>query len=378
MALPPFRIKPYQHPRLKFVVRSKLTGKWERRFFASKGDAQTYVQLKEAELLNQGREGATFPSWLRVMAQRENARLEKFGKTITDATDFYVKHLSAVSRSVLLRESVDELIENRRATGATSRYCYDIGLRLGRFCKDFEQRVVAEISTKEIDEWLAKLALAPVTRNTFRRDITTLFSFAVSREYCAANPATKTRKAKAVDAPIKILTVGQVERLLEHATLETTPYWAIGAFAGLRRAEIERLEWDAVDFEANTIEVTAKNSKTASRRLVTIQPNLAKWLKPYQNRTGKVCPVNLRTLLDQDRIAAELLADWPPNALRHSFGSYHLAAYNDIQALALQMGNSPNVIFRHYRQLVKLKAATGYWLIEPTDETTSKLIAFKR
>jgi hypothetical protein len=38
-----FRIKAYKHPYLKFVVRSKLSGKWERKFFRTKAEAQTYV-----------------------------------------------------------------------------------------------------------------------------------------------------------------------------------------------------------------------------------------------------------------------------------------------------------------------------------------------
>jgi hypothetical protein len=29
------------------------------------------------------------------------------------------------------------------------------------------------------------------------------------------------------------------------------------------------------------------------------------------------------------------------------------------------MGNSPDVIFKHYRQLVKPKEAAGYWQIAP-------------
>jgi hypothetical protein len=64
-----YRIKPYKHPRLKFVVRSKISGRWERKFFVTKGEAQTYVSLKEAELPNQGREGATFSSALRHLAK---------------------------------------------------------------------------------------------------------------------------------------------------------------------------------------------------------------------------------------------------------------------------------------------------------------------
>src|SRR4030095_16081286 len=140
MAKPPFRIKPYKHPRLKFVVRSKLAGKWEAKCFPTKTEAQTYVRLKEVELLNQGKEGATFPSSLRVMAQHGAEKLRPFGKTISDAVNFYFNHLEANKRSLPLRTAIKDLIANRRLSGASNRYCYDIGLRLGRFCSDFPDR----------------------------------------------------------------------------------------------------------------------------------------------------------------------------------------------------------------------------------------------
>ena len=69
--------------------------------------------------------------------------------------------------------------------------------------------------------------------------------------------------------------------------------------------------------------------------------------------------------LEADRDRASLLVDWPQNALRHSFGSYHLAHFKNARALALEMGNSPGVIFKHYRQLVKPAAAALYWQIVP-------------
>ncbi len=366
MAKSAFRIKPYKHPRLKFVVRSKVSGKWERKFFTTKVEAQTFVRLKEVELLNQGREGVTFPTWLRVMAEQQAERLKPFGKTLSDAVDFYVRHLEAVTNSVPLPQAMAELIENRRGSGASVRYCYDLGIRIGRFCHAFPDRSVAEISTAEVDAWLASLPLAPVTRNTFRRDLRTLFAFAVTRHYCADNPVAQTTKAKEVDGEIEILTVAQTALLLESANAETLPFWAIGAFAGLRRAEIERLDWKQIDLESNLIEVKARHSKTATRRLVTIQPNLAAWLLPFQKIRGPVAPANLRKLTEDDRERAGLGSGWPQNALRHSFGSYHLARFNDAAALALQMGNSPEVIFRHYRQLVKPKDAERYWQICPS------------
>jgi hypothetical protein len=64
-----FRVKKYKdknRPNLKFVVRSNVSGKWERRFFETQAEAKTYAAQKEIELLNQGTEGMKFPTELRV------------------------------------------------------------------------------------------------------------------------------------------------------------------------------------------------------------------------------------------------------------------------------------------------------------------------
>ena len=377
MAKPAFRIKDYKHPRLKFVVRSKISGKWERKFFQTKAEAQTFVQLKETELLNQGKEGATFPSWLRVMAQRENDRLQPFGKTLTDATEFYLRHLEATSQSVPLDQARRELIQNRTACGLSARYVYEMDIKLRRFCNDFPDRCIAEISTAEVDTWLEKLSLAPGSRNTFRRDLNTLFSFAVTRRYCATNPVIESAIAKDIGEEVGILTVNQIVKILEVAKDSMVPFFAIGAFAGLRRAEIERMDWSQIDFKSRLIHVKARQAKTAARRLVTIQPNLAAWLAPYRKHSGSICPPLFRKLFDEDRKRAGLLKKWPQNALRHSFGSYHLAKFQDAPALALQMGNSVKVIMKHYRELVRPKDAVRYWKVKPSVRAGGKIVSFE-
>jgi len=40
------------------------------------------------------------------------------------------------------------------------------------------------------------------------------------------------------------------------------------------------------------------------------------------------------------------------------------------------MGNSPAIIFRHYRQLVKPKDAERYWKIAPAPSSGKKVIQF--
>ena len=50
---------------------------------------------------------------------------------------------------------------------------------------------------------------------------------------------------------------------------------AISAFAKVRHAEIQRLDWANLDKAASIIEIQAGAAKTASRRMIPILPNLA-------------------------------------------------------------------------------------------------------
>jgi integrase len=369
-----YRIKKYKHPRLKYVVRSKISGNWERKFFETKAEGETYVEQKEIELLNQGKEGVQFPSWLRIQAQQGQERLQPHGKTISDAVDFYVKHLEATQRSAKVSQALDELIENRKVSGASKRYCYDLKLRVGRFSGDFGDRIVSTINTAEIDEWLVRLNLAPVTRNTFRRDLRTFFSFCGTRRYCLDNPVAKTRKAKEVDGEIRILSVDQTGRLLEAADNASLPYFAIGAFAGLRPSELHRLHWEEIHWEPKLIEVKTSKSKTARRRFIKLRPNLGKWLRPYRKHHGPVSPQGLRNLELETRRLAKI-TDWPPNALRHSFASYHLAHFKNAAELALEMGHTnQQMIFTRYRELVTPKEGARYWNIRRAKQGGNKVV----
>jgi integrase len=58
-------------------------------------------------------------------------------------------------------------------------------------------------------------------------------------------------EAKVVGEAPGILTLNETARLLEAASTGILPYLAIGAFAGLRRAELERLDWLDVHFDSD-------------------------------------------------------------------------------------------------------------------------------
>src|SRR5260370_42511122 len=124
-----------------------------------------------------------------------------------------------------------------------------------------EGKRVAAITAREVDEWLRALDVSATTRNNFRRVLIVAFNFAVDRGYCVSNPAEKSAKAKVVEGKVGILTVSQTARLLEASPRELLPFAAIGAFAGLRRAELERLDWSEVDLQSGLVEVPPSKAK---------------------------------------------------------------------------------------------------------------------
>jgi integrase len=367
------KVRPYRdaaRPHLKFVVNYREAGKRRRSYFESKEAAQSFASFKNAELKQNGIEHAEFPTALRIMAQEGMEQLKPFSKNIADAVRHYVAHLKANERSCTAEQLVKQLLKAKEADGVGERHLGTLRSRLGYFADEFDGKMVAEITKVNIDDWLRSLDVGAQTRNHYRAAAVLAFNFALRNGYAVENPAEGAAKAKVIGGRPGILSVDESARLLEAATPDVLPFFAIGLFAGLRRAELERLDWSEVDFESNLIQATAEKSKTATRRFVTLQPNLREWVLPYRKLKGNVTPPEtLRQSFKQARIAAGIV-DWPENALRHSFASYHLAAFKNAAATALELGHHDSrVTFAHYRELVKPKEATRFWKLKPAGRT---------
>jgi integrase len=224
---------------------------------------------------------------------------------------------------------------------------------------------VASITTAQINAWLRSLRdVQPKTRNNFRRVLHAIFEFAVDEEYCTFNPVAKAARAKDIGSDPEALTATEATALLEAAGSDMVPAVAIGLFAGLRRSEIETLLWSDVMFSRGLIQV-GRHCKGARKRFVKIEPNLAQWLAPFSSLTSGPVVEAFRYKLDALREAAKLTR-WPNNALRHSYGSYHLAHFMDAKRTSLEMGHKDvSVTFDHYRELVLPEDAALYWQIAP-------------
>jgi integrase len=354
--------------------------------------ADDFVKLAKKQQANYGTAAFSISDALRSEALHCANKLAETGYTLTDATRFFLDHIQAEQNSISVKDAVEQLIDSRKKAGLSDRYCRDLRLRLGRFAKAFDKAGVSTITARQIDHWLIGLNVAPGTRNTFRRDLRTLFSYCEKHGYCATNEAKKTERAKQVDKPVEILSVEQAAGLLSACDQEMLPYIAISLFAGLRSSEIWRLDWSEIDFDSRLIEVKASKAKTASRRHVPISDNLAAWIRPLAKLRGPITPERFRekfdkcrrnagfgspgTETDEEKAAGLKLTKWPQNGMRHSFGTYRLEQCHDKARVSIEMGNSPQMIDAHYRQLVKPKQAERYWNIAPLP-SKGNVVAFE-
>ena len=377
MKKPKLIVRPYRHSAThKWCLDLRPLGKG-RQFFRHRSDADAERTRQLTTLERHGREAVG-------LSQRElsdfitaKRELAEYDKTVNDASKFLIDHLERVRRCrITVAQLADEVLEAKRKDGMSDDYLSDLKLRLTRFRRDFGDRPIAAITVEEIDNWLRALEGSPKSRANYRANIGVMFSYATKRGMLDSNPVLRTAKPKLVDSPPEIFSVDELRALLESANRispDVLPMLTIGAFAGLREAEIQRLDWSEVDLARGHIEVKAAKAKSARRRIVPIQANLAAWLQPYSGMTGAVVPVGARRKLARVREAAKL-GRWPNNGLRHSFASYRLAAVHDAPRVSVELGHtSPQMLYSTYRELVLPTEAERYWTILPKEETANVL-----
>jgi integrase len=296
---------------------------------------------------------------------------------IVEACRDFIRRNPAERVPRTVRQVADELIELKTKRKASERYLQDLRYQLNKLCEKFSCSVDT-VTTGDLQLWFDRLDAAPRTVRNIRSAAAALFRFAESRCYIGKgdNPAIATEKIKAKNGDaIEIYTPDELARLLAVMPDSIRPAMAIQAFTGIRTAELMRLDWQALKLGRGHIEITAANAKTASRRIVPILPNLAAWLRPAANKTGKILPRGadyhelMRETASNTKTEKLPAVELKHNALRHSFISYRVAAIQNVAQVALEAGNSPAVIFGHYRELVTADDAKEWFSIQPQAKT---------
>ena len=351
------------------VDAGKIRGKRHRRFFPSKNEAKTYADQILTARRNHGAQAFALTDVQRLEAVEAFSKLKIFDVSLAEVVDSYLKRFDPKAGPVPVSQVIDELLEKKIQINKRPRYIQTLKCVLGIFRQSFGDKPIYELGPDEIDNWLNTLDIVPSTRNNYRRILSVLFKFAVKRGYCGESIISKTDPVTIDTPPPGILTVEQASRILAVVSadpeLGLLPGITIGLFAGLRSCELKQIKWEEINLSTGNIEVTAEKSKSRRRRLVTVSPNLLAWLKPFAHEHGLLLPPNWYGRLRRLKELAKI-QDWPDNAMRHSFASYHYARHQSADKTAFQLGHQDTkILFEHYRELVTREEAKRYWSLFP-------------
>jgi len=324
------------------------------------------------------------------------------GRTLDEAITGYLATVATVQRKDIKAAVTDFLLlatprtkanEGQRAQ-LSKKYAYNRELQLNRFADTFPNTAVCDLTKEHLDKFIASLATvqpkakngraatSAKSRNHYRASVRQFLQWAIKKDYLSAshrlNEADGMTPEIANTSETGIYTPGELATLQANADETLRPIIAIGGLAGLRTAELLRLDWADVWRVAGHIEITAGKAKTRQRRLVEICPALAAWLESYsEKKTGKLWAGHEITF--QQHLAA--LCDAAKvtrinNGLRHSFCTYHFAANANENQTAQQAGNSPAMIHQHYKGLAT-KADAEKWFAVTPPEAAKNIVSLK-
>jgi integrase len=257
----------------------------------------------------------------------------------------------------------------------SGKYAYNRQIQLRRFAATFPNTAVCDLGREHLDAFIGSLSeLSAKSRNHYRAAVRQFLQWAVRKDFLTVThrlgEADGLLREHADNGEIEFYTSKEFRALLETAEGSMRAMVAIVGLAGLRTAELLRLDWAEVWRVPGHVEITAGKSKTRSRRLVEICPALAAWLEPFRGLTGKVCPItaaSVDVIWQQQflRLCDDAQVSRKRNGLRHGYCSFHFALHSNENLTAAQAGNSPAMIHAHYKGLATKAEAEKWFNVQP-------------
>lgn len=231
---------------------------------------------------------------------------------------------------------------------------------------------LGDITEDQMQDYATHIAASGLVDSTVCRRIgeaKAMFRFALEKGFCRLNPLDwYVGKSH---PPVGEMTYVETDRIEKIITYAPTPEWglliAFARYGGVRvPSEVRELQWRHIDWDRRRIHIISPKTKGRGRptRDIPLYRELAKHLEPLKKSSGYVLGDRLRLYKSfgtpwkqwLERIGEEM---WPRpfNSLRSSRITDLLKARKPVQSVAKWMGNSPNVIWEHYAQVIDDDAA---------------------
>jgi integrase len=302
-------------------------------------------------------------------------RLSGQKMSLSGFVDYALANYREPLREVPLAAATAEYVATKRKeydqTLLSERQFRSISYELDTLKKRFPAATVNQFSAAILLPYLERGTASLKTYNNRRGVLSTFFKFAFRKDWIAANPVEKTPHHRIRHRRGSATTINAEQAAKLMAYVETyrdgilVPYFALCLFGGIRPCvlcgEITRLQPEKVRLDVGVIHVEPEVAKTRMKRLVTIQPNLAAWLRAYPLDRFSIVPRNAQKIRGKVFDAFGLTHD----VLRHTFISMFVAKFRSMGEAALQAGNSESIIRKHYLDLKSKEEAEQFFGILP-------------
>jgi len=353
------------------------SGKRERQFFATKGEAQTLCDQITTKLENYGTQARLLTPAQSEQALHAFEKLAPHRVTLSEVVSDWVARRNAANSSISFEAAMDAFMEWGRRSPSYVRSIRQTRNRL----TSLHGKLLNAITSADLT--LALDSMPGSVRNFTLRILGGLFNFGIKRDYCAHNPCKKVDLAQRKISEIEIYTPREVAAILSAAEVhdpQILPFLAISFFCGIRRSEALRMNWSAIDLHENFVKLPAAITKTGRGRHVDISDNCHAWLSPHSKDEGPLAPCTTDVL--RKRMATlksvhkvRTIKHGP----RHCFASYWLAKHGDINQLCRFLGHDdPETTFKHYAKVATKRDAEKFWAIEPKETSGKNVVEMRK
>lgn len=291
------------------------------------------------------------------------------GVSLAELLAFYEKHHTAEQGGALLSDVSAAHQASVASKGRRSRHLNTLKNHLTRLEKKFAKAPIGLITVKDLDEHLEGIHNLK-TRLNHRISLVSLFNFAQRKGYLPHDKPTaaiQTERPSPTPRDVEVFTPEEAQKLLGASTGKLRVFLLLGMFAGIRTAEIHRLQWKHV--REDCIQLSSDLTKTQRRRVVEIPDNLREWLAPLRGEPDDFVTVQSSTYLYKTLgdLCEKTGVTWKNNASRHSFVSYHLELHRDPSRTSKTAGHSLRMLETVYLKLVERKTAEQWFGIRPPE-----------
>lgn len=266
-----------------------------------------------------------------------------------------------------VKEATEALLKDRAGKRRSAKSLEGYRIHFNILVHDFGNLKLDSLSGDDFNDWISSNNWSVGYVRYWYQIVRMLYSFAIQKKRASIKPWLEMYRPDLDDDPPPVYNVREAKTLLKYATPYVARGLVLGLFCGLRpENEASSITYDQIDLERRKITVVGRKAKSRRHRRVTIPENLVPWIEkldwtePYNYERWRNTLAALRKELDI-RSGHDIL--------RHSFGSHHLALYEDEAKTRFELGHAdPNILFEHYRALVHKEDAREYFGITP--ETT--------